>query len=200
MGFRNFRDFNVAMLGKQVWRLATKPNSLVAKMYKAKYFSKTDILHATQGHNPSFIWRSLLEAKQLIMNGFRWRVGGGSSISILDQPWLLVQENPFITSPLEPLQNKTVASLICTDKKEWDIVITNVLNERDQKCVLNIPLSNSNYVDFFFWNLEDSGVYSVMSAYKLLQTQKGDWCAEANDTIWRLLWSIKAPSKTLNVI
>lgn len=35
LGFRNFRDFNLAMSGKQGWRFLSNPNSLVTKLYKA---------------------------------------------------------------------------------------------------------------------------------------------------------------------
>jgi hypothetical protein len=37
MGFRDLREFNKALLVKQVWRLLKNPNSLVAIIYKAKY-------------------------------------------------------------------------------------------------------------------------------------------------------------------
>lgn len=101
-------------------------------MYRAKYYDSSDIFHAQLGHNPSFIRRSLLEANQLFIGGARWRVGDGSLIQILDQPWLVSKENPYITSMPEPLQSNLVALLICTDKKEWDIkVIKDILNERD---------------------------------------------------------------------
>ena len=61
MGFRHFQDFNIAMLGKQLWRLANNPNSLVSRLYKAKYYDSSDIFRAKLDHNPSFIWRGLLE-------------------------------------------------------------------------------------------------------------------------------------------
>lgn len=86
MGFRDFRDFNIAMLGKQLWRLVVNPQSLVSQLYRAKYFANSDVFHATLGHNPSFIWRSLLEAKQVIIDGTRWRVGNGNHIQIIGQP------------------------------------------------------------------------------------------------------------------
>ena len=38
MGFKNLQAFNLAMLAKQGWRLLENPNSLVARMYKAKYY------------------------------------------------------------------------------------------------------------------------------------------------------------------
>lgn len=201
MGFRNFRDFNIAMLCKQLWRLATNSQSLVSRLYKAKYFAKTDVLHAELGHNPSFIWRSLMEAKQLFRDGVRWRVGNGTSIQILNQPWLLSTENPCFTSNPDPFQGRTVDSLFCVDKREWDSeVISDVLNERDQECVLAIPLAVADQEDKLFWRLEESGIYSVKSAYNFLQKQKGDWNVDEDGIIWKILWNIKAPPKVLNLV
>ena len=38
MGFRKLHDFNLAMLSKQGWNLLTKTNSLVSRLFKARYF------------------------------------------------------------------------------------------------------------------------------------------------------------------
>jgi hypothetical protein len=40
MGFKNLRVFNEALLAKQGWRLITNPQSLVARMFKAKYYPR----------------------------------------------------------------------------------------------------------------------------------------------------------------
>ena len=54
MGFRDVGAFNQALLAKQCWRILSKPSSLVAMIFKAKYFPKGDFLDAYIGHNPSY--------------------------------------------------------------------------------------------------------------------------------------------------
>ena len=72
------------------------------------------------------------------------------------------------------LENNTVTSLICTDMKEWDIdVIKDLYNERDQCCILSISVGVDNSEDTLSWRFEQSGNYSVKSAYKFPQEQKG---------------------------
>lgn len=66
LGFKTLNEFNLAQLGKQVWRLMTNPNSLVTRFIKAKYYSSSSFLVAKQGSNPSYICRSLLATKELI--------------------------------------------------------------------------------------------------------------------------------------
>lgn len=55
LGFRDFSSFNQALVAKQDWRLIQNPDSLVAKMLKAKYYKQTDFLKARIGSNPSYI-------------------------------------------------------------------------------------------------------------------------------------------------
>ncbi|EEF42777.1 conserved hypothetical protein [Ricinus communis] len=40
MGFRDLQDFNLALLAKQGWKFIVIPHTLVARIYKAKYFLK----------------------------------------------------------------------------------------------------------------------------------------------------------------
>lgn len=75
LGFRNFRDFNLDMLGKQAWTFITRPDSLASKIYKARYFAQHGFLEAKLGGNPIFIWRSIWEAKEVVISGLRWCIG-----------------------------------------------------------------------------------------------------------------------------
>lgn len=48
MGFRDLHLFNIAMLGKQGWRLMTKPDTLCARILAGKYYHNTDFMNATK--------------------------------------------------------------------------------------------------------------------------------------------------------
>lgn len=42
LGFKDLRDHNLSMLGKQGWCLLTNRDSLVSRLYKARYYAKDD--------------------------------------------------------------------------------------------------------------------------------------------------------------
>ncbi|KAA3480762.1 reverse transcriptase [Gossypium australe] len=89
MDFKNLVLFNKALLAKQVWRILTQPKCLLAKVLKARYYPHSDILAANIGSYPSFTWRSICSARELIVKGLLWRVKNGSCINIWNDPWFL---------------------------------------------------------------------------------------------------------------
>lgn len=201
MGFRDFRDFNLAMLGNQVWRFLTKPNSLVSKVYKARYFLNENYLDSSAGHNPSFVWRSIWKAGDVVKAGVHWVVGSGEMINILGQPWLLDDHNPFITSDSPALANNKVSSIMSMEHRGWDDeILKDLFNDRDQDCIRSVPLNEDMRQYRIYWSKESSGEYSVRSAYRLLQVQKALWRQEDNDSFWRKIWKIRALPKVLNLV
>ena len=66
MSFRNLQAFNLAMPAKEGWRLIENPNSLVARMYRAKYYPHGDVLKASLGSSPSFTWRSIMQGLKVM--------------------------------------------------------------------------------------------------------------------------------------
>lgn len=65
MGFRNIRDFNVAMVGRQGWRLLIKPDSLVARVYKARNYPQSSFLNASIGETRVISGKVSLKPKKL---------------------------------------------------------------------------------------------------------------------------------------
>jgi hypothetical protein len=61
--------FNKALLAKQVWRIHQHPESLVAQIFIAKYFSQGSVLEASLRSWPSYVWWSLVSAQELLKQG-----------------------------------------------------------------------------------------------------------------------------------
>lgn len=49
MGFKGFKVFNDALLGRQAWRLIREPSSFFARVLKAKYYPNCDFLEVSLG-------------------------------------------------------------------------------------------------------------------------------------------------------
>ncbi|XP_073307112.1 uncharacterized mitochondrial protein AtMg00310-like [Primulina huaijiensis] len=88
LGFRHLEIFNKALLAKQIWRIIKNPGSLAARVLKARYFRHQDIMKASLGNNPSYLWRSLLWSRPLLENGICWHVGDGAKIAMKGESWI----------------------------------------------------------------------------------------------------------------
>lgn len=88
MGFRELQKFNLAMLSKQGWMLLNNVHPLVTSLMKARYFPESEFLDAKIGNNPSYMWRSMLAAQEVIKQMCRKRIGNGDSIKVWKFPWL----------------------------------------------------------------------------------------------------------------
>ena len=82
MGFKDLKAFNLALLAKQGWCLMQNQNSLVHQVFKAKYFANDTFLDAQLSKRPSFAWRSIMAAKDVILEGTRWNIDNGAKVRI----------------------------------------------------------------------------------------------------------------------
>ena len=82
MGFRQLHAFNLAMLGKQGWRLMTNQDTAVLKVFKSKYHPWGNFLGSNVGHNPSFIWHSIHASRVIVSEGMSWKISNEKSINV----------------------------------------------------------------------------------------------------------------------
>ena len=82
MGFWDIQDFNLALLAKQAWRLIHNTHSLFYRVYKSRYFPNCSFMDAELGNNPSYVWRSLMVARDIITEGSVLRMGDGWCIEV----------------------------------------------------------------------------------------------------------------------
>jgi hypothetical protein len=167
MGFRHFYGFNLAMLAKQGWHLLTNHDTILSKVFKAKYYPKEGFLVAKLGHNPSYVWRSIHASQAVVKRGLRWRIGNGTSINVWNQPWLRDEKQLFLTTNMGAGQEAmTVSDLVNHEDGTWKThVVQQLFNPRDVAEILKIPLHMTHNVDVPMWRLSRNGKFSVKSAY-----------------------------------
>jgi hypothetical protein len=209
IGFRDLHLFNLALLGKQGWRFMINPNSLCARVLKARYFPECDFMQATVPRSASATWRAIVAGREAVQVGLIKRVGSGNSISIWEDKW--IRDSHTMTPLFKPSfgpgdpELEKVSDLIDTSNWTWrrDLV-RSVFALPDAEAILNIPLRNGGGDDFYAWNHEISGVYSVKSAYRALMNQK-ERSARDEGTVtetstteqqmWTTLWKLKVVPK-----
>ena len=69
MGFRDLQSFNLAMLAKQVWGLLSEPDSLCARVLRARYYPDGKLLKARMRSGSSYTWQSILAGLDCFKQG-----------------------------------------------------------------------------------------------------------------------------------
>ena len=88
LGVRDFHEFNLALLAKQLWRLLKYPNSFLARVLKGRYYRHTTPMQVDRANNPFYGWRSILASKEVLRKGLRKKIGNGHDTKVWDEPWL----------------------------------------------------------------------------------------------------------------
>ncbi|CAN1225361.1 Putative ribonuclease H protein At1g65750 [Linum grandiflorum] len=202
LGFRDIRSFNLALLGKQVWRLLSQPNSIVSRIYRAKYYPTGDILSAELGHRPSFVWRSLCESRCIIQRGYRWKIGDGTTTKVWTEPWLKSDTQLRITTPFNPQwPDLHVADLRHPFLAAWNsTLIDQIFTAMDSALIHAIPLDSATGQDQRIWHVSRNGDYTVKSAYRLYMETVVDRTDHHISGKWKELWDLTLPPKILHFL
>ena len=204
MGFRDLHSFNLAMLAKQIWRICSNPDSLCARILKAKYFPNCSILQAGPKAGSSFTWQSLVAAIPTFKRGYIWRIGTGENVNIWSDPWIPSSPDRKVISPRGLSILTKVSDLICPITSTWDeqILIDNFYSV-DVERIMRIPLNPHSFDDFMAWHLDRKGVFSVKTAYHAEWIHNFRRHANLNlnpgtsqsQPVWSLLWKLQVPRK-----
>lgn len=97
LGFKQVHNFNLALVGKQGWRLLTSPDCLMARVLKAKYYEKENsFLSAKLRQNASYAWKSIMASPELLRSRAMRRIGDGESTLVWEDPWLPRDSKPTV--------------------------------------------------------------------------------------------------------
>ncbi|KAH1064911.1 hypothetical protein J1N35_029898 [Gossypium stocksii] len=151
--------------------------------WNVQYHSVGDILSIKVGSYPSFTWRSICGARDLIVEGIIWRIGNGTRVNILNDPWL-----PGLENSINTWNKELIGSLV--DKNQF-------------KRILAIPINSNELEDMVVWKHEATGEFSVKSGYQVLLTELNQNInynppnAKNYIDFYKALWTIQIPPKLL---
>ena len=149
----------------------------------------------------SFAWKSILNAREVICKGARWRIGDGSWINIWKHRWLDSSGGGQIVSPQLDPSLITVKDLFIPDTKFWnkELIEQNFL-PLEAESIQGIPVSQYLIEDLLIWPHTMDGSYSVKNAYKLLAAEirfalPSSSATEGCKPFWNRIWNLLVPNK-----
>jgi hypothetical protein len=195
LGYRDLEAFNSALLAKQGWRLFTQPETLVARVYREKYFPRGCFLDSSMGLRPSFAWRSIWNAKCLLQDGLVWKVGNGEHIRIWGDRWIPHTQTHMVQSSICLLNREsTVNELINQDTNWWNMPLVVFLKHVAEQ-ICSVAISPRSQMDRIIWAGTKNGYFSVKSAYYLkvdCRRRDNESCSMNPDsqTVWKNIWNL----------
>jgi hypothetical protein len=209
MGFRDISAFNEALLAKQGWRIMIDPESLLARVLKAKYFPKCNFLQANKGQKASYSWQSIIKARWILKKGCCWLIGNGKDINIWEDNWLHPQGSSATWTPKPPNTNLTkVSDLINPSNNDWDRqLISQIFFPIEAEKITQIPLLNTMDNDRISWQGTNDGNYTVKSGYNAQiewETNNPTTGQASTNTkehqAWKNMWKANVPPKQTHLM
>lgn len=197
IGFRSLYGFNIDLIGKQCWKFLKDPSSLVARLYKAKYFPDNHFLEARKQAGASYIWTCMMTALNVLKKGFRWIVSNGQSINALRDPWLKDKVGFCVDQDRSYGGEETrVSDLFVDNSRMWDAQkVLELFSSEHASMILATRVHNSVAEDRVVWAVSTDGHYSVKAGYQF-------WCNSSLITSgvrqsegWGRLWRLDVPHK-----
>ena len=177
LGFKDLEAFNIALLGKQMWRMLAHKDSLLARVFKSRYYAKSEPLSAGLGSRPSYAWRSIRAAQQLLQQGARMLIGNGQLTRVFQDSWIgqkpaaraqAIRWNCENQHPHLP-HNLRVSELLLNDGREWNReLLTRYFPEEEMRKIMHTRTCGKDSKDIYIWDYTKTGIYTVKSGYWVL--------------------------------
>ncbi|TYJ37047.1 hypothetical protein E1A91_A05G349200v1, partial [Gossypium mustelinum] len=121
LGIRDVRLFNLALLGRQVWRLINNTDSFCFKVLSSKYFLDGNIFHAKKVDKASFTWSSIVVVAEAFKKRFGWQIGNDEKINTWTDNWGIegLNKDVVISNTLNP-NEKSVKDFWYANRSSWN--------------------------------------------------------------------------------
>ncbi|CAJ2635885.1 unnamed protein product [Trifolium pratense] len=168
LGIRPAREANISLLGKLVWDMVHHSKKLWVDILSSKYVDGPSIFLASNSSSGSPTWSSIIQAKNILKDGYTWRAGSGSSsfwFSHCTKFGRLGTIVPYID--IHDLQ-LSVRDVLSSGNPHTQILYTQLppmifdtINNSHMKF-------NASIEDTFIWTNNKNGSYTTKSGYDWL--------------------------------
>jgi hypothetical protein len=149
MGFRDTTLFNQALLARQAWRLIQNPNSLAARLMKAIYYPRGNLIDTVFRAQASPVWHGIEHGLELLKEGVVWRIGDGKSIRTWRDNWI-PRNHALKAQPTRiPDRHRRVYQLVNSVDSSWKVqIICRNFQPHDADLILQLKPPDASKKDF----------------------------------------------------
>nr|VDD10261.1 unnamed protein product [Brassica oleracea] len=166
LGVRDIQLFNVTLLAKQAWRIATAPNSLLSRVLLGRYCQNSSFVDVLPTSNASHGWRSVLKGQDLLITQLGKAIGDGNSTRVCKDRWILSNNTDTpVGPPKEMDRDLMVSDLLTRGTNEWNVAKIKGLFPSLASCITSIIPSLLGAPDEFIWIPNKDGRYTTKSGY-----------------------------------
>lgn len=116
---------------------------------KRNIFPEERLLFDKKRERASWVWMSILNGRDTLMREGVWKLGDGSSIRALSDPWIYIEARfklEQLPSPIEDLTLKVASSI--TPSKTWNVeMLQQIGTPHDLVSILQILIPSHIHVD-----------------------------------------------------
>ncbi|XP_028778230.1 uncharacterized protein LOC114734750 [Neltuma alba] len=194
LGFKRLASVNRAYGAKLAWKLIRGENGLWVDILQQKYMLRDEECLLTAFPGDSKLWSFICKQADIIENGTKWQVRNGPSVNFFNDVWLL-PDMKIKDMCIRPLTQEEEASSVAdwTKYGTWDFQRLNTIVKKEviQRLISVLPPIEGAGNDVMIWSETSNGMFSVKSAYFLI---------EENDRalfnpIYKLIWKWKGAER-----
>lgn len=191
--FRDMRLFNLALLGRQVWRLINAKDTPCYQVLSSKYFPDGSIFNAKNMDKPSFAWNSIQAAAMELKDGFGWQIGDGSKVNTRKDRWSFEGLNGKSIGNLAYMNSlSTMHYLWLPRARAWDRArVQGLYGESLGDRICEIPISCMDMSDCVIWFHANNGCYSTKAGYTCLIIRRVGM--GPHRFLWKIIWKLRLP-------
>ncbi|XP_041024388.1 uncharacterized protein LOC121264998 [Juglans microcarpa x Juglans regia] len=154
---------------------------------------------AKVGSRPSYTWKSISSAINIVKEGMIWRITNGEDVKIWQDKWIPTNNSGKVMSPVKILSsNAKVTELIDPNTRWWNMqLLHDIFWIEDRQQIIRIPVAQTTHLrDNIAWKYTSNGCFTVKSAYQLCKQRQDQDKGETstigqNKVLWKHIWQMQ---------